>query len=205
MKIELVSPYHYTYAPMLIGGILKDEGFDVSISKVLDRKSADIILLSLYSTFHLIDERIKAFLIENKDKEIIVGGLISSCPEMVLKEIPIDAVVIGEGEETILEVLNNGICDDVKGLAFFEDGEIVKTSPKPLFNIDRPLPLIPDDISRENIRGANVYIETHRGCIGNCGFCQVPIYFERKIRSRSIENILDEVKAFKKKDVKEYQ
>jgi len=202
MRIELVSPFHYTYAPMLIGGILRDEDFDVGISKTFNKKSADIILLSLYSTLHLIDERIKSFIRENKDKEIIVGGPVSSCPEMVLKELSVDAVIIGEGEETILEVLNNGIRDGIRGIAFLEDGEVVKTSPKPVSDLDRPIPLIPDDIGEENIRGANVYIETHRGCIGNCGFCQVPRYFGRKIRSRSIENILEEVKAFKEKGCK---
>ncbi|VUT26130.1 MAG: hypothetical protein MASP_01344 [Candidatus Methanolliviera sp. GoM_asphalt] len=199
MKIELVSPFHYTYAPMLLGGILKDEGFDVEISNTLTRKSAEIILLSLYSTLHLIDKDIKNFIQKNKGKEIIVGGPISTCPEMVLEELPVDTVVVGEGEETILDILNDGISEDIKGVAFLEDGDVIKTPPKPVSNIDRPIPLIPDDIRNENIRGANVYIETHRGCIGNCGFCQVPRYFGRKIRSRSIENILEEVKAFKEK------
>jgi len=199
MKIELVSPFHYTYAPMLLGGILRSEGFDVKISNTLTQKSAEIILLSLYSTLHLIDEDIKDFIQKNKGKEIIVGGPVSSCPEMVLEELHVDAVVIGEGEETVLEILNDGISDEIKGVAFLEDGEVVKTPPKPVSDIDRPLPLIPDDIGEENIRGANVYIETHRGCIGNCGFCQVPRYFGRKIRSRSVENVLEEVNAFKEK------
>src|SRR5690606_6871336 len=45
-------------------------------------------------------------------------------------------------------------------------------------------------------RGASAYIETHRGCIGGCTFCQVPRFFGRTIRSRPLANIIEEVKAF---------
>jgi len=51
------------------------------------------------------------------------------------------------------------------------------------------------------VRGANVYIETHRGCLGGCTFCQVPRFFGRSIRSRSIENIVAEVEEMKRSGV----
>ncbi|HIE30927.1 MAG TPA: TIGR04014 family B12-binding domain/radical SAM domain-containing protein, partial [Methanosarcinales archaeon] len=54
------------------------------------------------------------------------------------------------------------------------------------------------DIRDQNIRGANVYIETHRGCIGACGFCQVPRFFGSGIRSRSIDDIILEIKEFRR-------
>ena len=41
-----------------------------------------------------------------------------------------------------------------------------------------------------------MYLETHRGCPGNCGFCGVPCFFGRKVRSRPLEDILKEVKHF---------
>ncbi|MCS3901082.1 methyl-coenzyme M reductase glutamine C-methyltransferase [Methanococcus voltae] len=62
--------------------------------------------------------------------------------------------------------------------------------------------LIPKDIEKQSIRGANVYIETHRGCLGNCTFCQVPEFFGRDIRSKPLELILKEVKNLKKHGVK---
>ena len=63
------------------------------------------------------------------------------------------------------------------------------------------MPLIPDDIRDQDIRGANTYIETHRGCIGACGFCQVPKFFGNRIRSRDIEDIVQEIKEFKRHGV----
>ena len=197
MKITIVSPDLYTYGSMVIGGILRDAGFDVTLTRNPDAtSSADIILLSLYSTLHLLDTRIRDFTSQSK-KTIYVGGPVSAYPDIVLGELDVDAVVIGEGEESTLELLNNGVSEDISGVAFRSDDEIVRTRPEPA-KIERPLPLIPDDIRNQSIRGANVYIETHRGCIGACGFCQVPKFFGTTIRSRSIEDIILEIKEFKR-------
>ncbi|MEA1944790.1 MAG: methyl-coenzyme M reductase glutamine C-methyltransferase [Euryarchaeota archaeon] len=197
MKITIVSPDLYTYGSMVIGGILRDAGFDVTLTKNMDATAdADIILMSLYSTLHLLDTRIRDFASQSK-KTIYVGGPVSAYPDIVLGELDVDAVVIGEGEESTLELLNNGISEDVSGIAFRSDDEIIRTRPEPA-KIERPLPLIPDDIQNQSIRGANVYIETHRGCIGACGFCQVPKFFGTKIRSRSIEDIILEIEEFKR-------
>jgi B12-binding domain/radical SAM domain protein len=59
------------------------------------------------------------------------------------------------------------------------------------------LPYIPKDIGTQSVRGANAYIETHRGCPGACTFCQVPRFFGHTIRSREIPAIIEEVKAFR--------
>jgi B12-binding domain/radical SAM domain protein len=200
MKITIVSPDLYTYGSMVIGGILVDEGFDVTLTKNTDVSAdTDIILLSLYSTLHLLDSRIGNFT-EQSSKPIYVGGPISAYPDIVLGELDVDCVIIGEGEESTVELLNNGVSEDISGIAFRNDGEIVRTEPKPA-KLERPMPLIPDDISDQSIRGANVYIETHRGCIGACGFCQVPKFFGRKIRSREIADIIAEIKEFKQRGV----
>ena len=200
MKITIVSPDLYTYGSMVIGGILTDAGFDVTLTKNTDVSAdTDIILLSLYSTLHLLESRIRNFAKQNS-KPIYVGGPISAYPDIILGELDVDGVIIGEGEESTVELLSNGVSEDISGIAFRNDGEIIRTEPVPA-NLKRPMPLIPDDISDQSIRGANVYIETHRGCIGACGFCQVPKFFGRKIRSREIADIIAEIKEFKRRGV----
>ncbi|KAF5411840.1 MAG: Ribosomal protein S12 methylthiotransferase RimO [Candidatus Methanogasteraceae archaeon] len=197
MKITIVTPDLYTYGSMVIGGILQDAGFNVTLTKNTDVSAdTDIILLSLYSTLHLLDSRIRDFA-EQSSKPIYVGGPISAYPDIILGELDVDGVIVGEGEESTLELLESGVSEDISGIAFRNDGEIVRTEPVPA-KLDRPMPLIPDDISDQSIRGANVYIETHRGCIGACGFCQVPAFFGRKIRSREIADIIAEIKEFKR-------
>jgi len=198
MKLTLISPDLYTYGSMLIGGVLNDAGFDVTHTRKLNADT-EVVLLSLYSTLHLMDERIRDF-VSQDNKTIYVGGPVSAYPDIVLGELDVDAVVIGEGEESTLELLNNGISEDISGIAFRSNDDIIRTEPEPA-KLERPLPLIPDDIRDQDIRGANVYIETHRGCIGACGFCQVPKFFGNKIRSRDIEDIVHEIKEFKRHGV----
>ena len=198
--ITIVSPGIYTYGSMVVGGILEDSGYDVMLTNRLDAKTeTDIVFVSLYSTLQLMDASIKKFFSLLAGKRVIVGGPVSAYPEIVFGELSdISAVVIGEGEETVLDLTENDIDEDIQGIAFIGDENLVVTEPRPHpYGLTHPLPLIPKDISQQRIRGANVYIETHRGCIGNCDFCQVPEFFGKKIRSRNSEEILDEVKAFK--------
>ncbi len=198
MKVTIISPDLYTYGSMVIGGVLKDAGFDVVLTRELSADT-DIVLLSLYSTLHLMDEKIRDF-VSQSNRTVYVGGPVSAYPDIILGELDADAVIIGEGEESTLALLNNGISDDIPGIAFRNDDEIIRTKPEPA-KMERPFPLIPDDIQNQDIRGANVYIETHRGCIGVCGFCQVPKFFGNKIRSRDIEDVVLEIKEFKRHGV----
>jgi len=120
---------------------------------------------------------------------------------MVLGELNPKAVVSGEGEDIVAPLVENG-PEGLAGVAYRHQGEIIKSPPEPVGSLDHVLPLIPDDLGQQNVRGANVYIETHRGCLGSCTFCQVPRFFSRSIRSRSIENIVAEVKEMKRLGVK---
>jgi B12-binding domain/radical SAM domain protein len=221
-RITIYSPNYYTYGAMLIGGVLKEKfknKYDVKLVRNLDKTTinlflkSDFVLLSLYSTLHIMDENLKKVIefiqnnnknnnnnknSKNKKTKILVGGPVSAYPEIILYELNVDGVILGEGE-----IITPNIIDgDDEGLAYLENGDIIINKPKSKPELDFSKPLIPKDVGTQSIRGANVYIETHRGCIGNCTFCQVPKFFGKDIRSKPLELVLDEVKEFKKKGVK---
>jgi len=207
----VISPGIYTYGAAVIAGILErcpvGDIIDVKLSKSLNFEGRfDYILLSLSSTLHLLEIRESIQELKRKCRDeglIVVGGPVSQCPEFVFRYLDCDAVVIGEGEIPV-EMMKKGYeIDEIDGIAYKENGEIVINPPKQLPDIEhRTLPKIPTDIGGQDIRGANVYIETHRGCKFNCAFCQVPEFFGRGIRSRSIDNIVEEVKEFKNAGVR---
>ena len=214
-KITIYSPNYYTYGAMLIGGVLKEKfknKYDIKLVRALNKNTinlflkSDFVLLSLYSTLHLMDENLKKVieLIQNNNKnnnkktKIYVGGPVSAYPEIILNEMNVDGVILGEGELTTPNIIDG----DREGLAYLENGDIITNIPKSKPELDFSKPLIPKDVGAQSIRGANVYIETHRGCIGNCTFCQVPKFFGKDIRSKPLELVLEEVKEFKKKGVK---
>jgi B12-binding domain/radical SAM domain protein len=194
MKIDIVSPGIYTYGSLILGGLLRERGHAVKVTKRLE-SSADAALLSLFSTLQLLDPQIKEFVAARKN--VYVGGPVGICPEMVLGELEARAVVMGEGEEVVGRLVEDGPAG-LPGVAYCQDGLVVKSDPIPIATLDHPMPLVPEDLKDQMVRGANVYLETHRGCLGGCTFCQVPRFFGRVIRSRSIENIVAEVREMKR-------
>ncbi|WOX54984.1 methyl-coenzyme M reductase glutamine C-methyltransferase [Methanoculleus palmolei] len=198
MDITILSPGIYTYGAMLIGGVLRDAGHRVTLTRTPAAPAAPILLMSLFSTQHLLDPAIRDLVRTHREQggAVYVGGPVSAAPEMVLGELGPDAVVVGEGEETVVRLVTEGVSAILPGIAYLDGDRVVVTPPAPPAPIDRPLPLIPEDIGSQSIRGASAYIETHRGCIGGCTFCQVPRFFGRAVRSRPLASIVEEVKAF---------
>lgn len=200
----LGAPGLYTYGVMRIGGVIRDEGFKPELTRDIAQLSGETVFLSLYSTLHLLDPVVKNTVnrIQGEGGTVIIGGPVSSGPEMIMGELSPDIIVCGEGEEAVSALMSGENISECPNLAYMEDKTLVMTREQRSENLTYPLPLIPDDIGAQDIRGAQTYIETHRGCFGRCGFCQVPRVFGRKIRSRPLEEILQEVKAFQKKGVR---
>lgn len=95
-----------------------------------------------------------------------------------------DFVVLGEGEETlpelVLTLLNDGDPDAVRGIAFKKSGTFCITRPRPYVNLDDFPPFSP------NLRAP---IEISRGCPYSCKYCQTPRLFGKRMRHRSVEAI----------------
>lgn len=201
MAISVISPGIYTYGAMVIAGVLKHAGCEVSLRRDLIASDGETVFLSLFSTMHLLDPEIKTFVAEHRRAggTCYIGGPVSAYPEMVLGELAPDAVVLGEGEATVSDLAVNGLRPDTAGVAVASPAGVILRQRPASSVIDHPLPLIPRDIGSQSIRGASAYIETHRGCIGACTFCQVPRFFGREVRSRSIESVLEEVRAFRER------
>lgn len=141
---------------------------------------------------------------------IVLGGPhVTAIPEETLKRFPeFDIAVMGEGEETFLELLtkwDKGVnLLEIKGLAFHNNGEVFCTSPRPFIeNLDKiPLPrwdLLPDfpgaysQSAMRSHRFPSTSLMTSRGCYGKCTFCDTAC-FGRKIRSYSPGYIIAMVK-----------
>jgi radical SAM superfamily enzyme YgiQ (UPF0313 family) len=130
----------------------------------------------------------------------------------------IDAVVTGEGEQTIVEMLERLSCgtglEGVKGVIFRQGQEIIINPPRPLMqNLDSlPFP------ARELLGNAKDYmpppatykrkpvavIITSRGCNRRCIFCfQIDKQRKNGIRFRSVDNVMEEIELCLKQGYRE--
>lgn len=138
----------------------------------------------------------------NPDVITMMGGPhVSFDAASTLNKYPeIDLIVIGEGEETLKELLpvihNRSKWEHVAGIAFRKDGEVVFTGRRELIHdLDTlPIParhLLP--MNRYQALGFPVSIITSRGCPNQCIFCLGRRMVGYKVRYRSPKLVVDEV------------
>jgi anaerobic magnesium-protoporphyrin IX monomethyl ester cyclase len=116
----------------------------------------------------------------------------------------LDYVIRGEPELTLRELIEarqeGRPLAEVKGLAFRHKGDIIINEDRPLIeNLDElPLPLhhlLPLDKYRiPMIRGPYAFVLVNRGCPARCRFCIQRVMWKNKVRSRSPEHIIQELK-----------
>lgn len=143
---------------------------------------------------------------------VLGGGLASSMPEIVLDRAGIDVAVIGEGEDTIRELVaafeRNGELGRVEGIAFKQNGKTVITNPRPpIFNLDTlPFPaynLFSPELYAHGEKLAfdfparSLNIITSRGCPYRCVYCEHSI-FGYAFRQRSAANVIAEMRFLKR-------
>jgi len=173
---------------------------------LIKRVRPDVIgITATTPTFHrsvAIAEELK----KESDAPIIIGGAHpTALPEKTLAYSFFDIAVIGEGEYTMLELIDclesGKSISTVKGVAYKEGGQVTKTPPREYIrNLDLlPFParhLLPHlryyhptpSAYRSLPQGT---IVTSRGCPYSCTFCDHSV-FGKKYRARSAKNVVDE-------------
>lgn len=138
----------------------------------------------------------------NNDIKVIVGGHHPTfCPEETLQNFNIDYVIRGEGERSLAELVrkiksNNLSLNSIPGLSYRESDYIVNN---PERNLIADLDLLPFPardlvIDCDFNRYKSHYIATARGCPYTCSFCSDRRLWHRKVRRRSVENVIEEIK-----------
>ena len=144
------------------------------------------------------------------EAKVIMGGPYpTSHMEVVLRDPNVDVTVVGEGEATVVELLDvldgGGDLAKVKGIIYRADGEAVYTGLRPLIReIDDLVPAwdlynLPIYFNRFGRSSWNrvrrdhrgTMIMTSRGCPYNCIFCHHS--FGKKYRARSPERVVEEI------------
>jgi len=195
---------------------------DKEVERFIRNNKFDVIGYGCLVTNYRLIKRISSMIKEHQPHaKIIVGNTVStSMPELLLERTAVDIAVVGEGDKTIIEILERIEKDEglegVNGIYYKDAGRIIKNNPREVIkdidsipfpnrdlfdiekymenshhNVGEPFPM-----PREKIRSLNV--STTRGCPLRCTFCFHNFYGQR-FRYRSSENIIEEIKQLKQK------
>lgn len=233
-KMTTKINYNYSF-PLGLGYIsssLKQAGHDVDclnlnhydgiakelIHNKLNKKDYDFVCTGNVSGYNALENIVKAVKSYKPKIKIILGGIVITCePETIFKLLNPDYAVIGEGEKTIVELLdvlkNKTDLNKVDGIMYKDYfGKIIFTKPrKPTENLDLlPYPDF-EGFNFEKVLGKQAsntswqysafdYTRAYpilgsRGCPFHCTFC----YHYAKYKKRSLDAIMKELEIMVKK------
>ncbi len=225
--------YNFPLGLGYISAILKKEGYavdclnlnhlDGSITDLvkieLNKKNYDFVGVGNTALEYVVTESIIRAVREHKSKpKIILGGaIITTQPAIIFNDLKPDFGIIGEGEETILELLEclkkEKDLKKVNGIIYRDKNKKRIITPKrnPPEDLDSlPIPDFEGFGFEEQLKHSytntaylfnasdfpRVYpILCSRSCPFQCTFC----YHEGKYRARSIDNIMEELNLMVKK------
>ncbi|MBA7490811.1 tRNA-2-methylthio-N(6)-dimethylallyladenosine synthase [subsurface metagenome] len=135
----------------------------------------------------------------------MVGVEVLNCPD-------IDICVRGEGENTIVELLdaiaNQKPFDNIQGIIYKKGDRVVENPPREFIK-DLGSLSFPHQYASELLKDYDKYpitafrsIFAIRGCPYNCFFCGSRKIWSRRVRCRSVENVIEEIKALQEKGLK---
>lgn len=129
---------------------------------------------------------------------VVLGGYLPTLsPEMALEISGVACVVIGEGEFTMLDlverIMSGNEWRNTPGIAYFCGEKIIYNQYRRVDNLDKyPFPV------RDFAIEGDVSIIASRGCFGTCSFCSINAYYSKvggpRLRFRSPENVTLEMK-----------
>ncbi|MDP3012948.1 MAG: cobalamin-dependent protein, partial [Candidatus Subteraquimicrobiales bacterium] len=140
---------------------------------------------------------------------IVWGGSHPSIlPEQTLQHELVDIVAIGEGDESFPELVDalakKQPLNSIKGIAFKDGNQIVKTERRPLIDVNKLLPVPWELINVEDYIVSDNYFlkdsprtldigQTSRGCPFRCGFCSSSSILEKRWRGMTVERALEAI------------
>ncbi len=124
----------------------------------------------------------------------VIGGVhITAIPKETLMEFSsFDIGVIGEGEETLLELCNaikqQSDLQQIRGIIYRAGNTFIQTLPRPRIIDQDSIPLPAWDLLP---KAKTYYVQSERGCPFSCIFCMNPN--GKVARKRSVQNVIDEL------------
>ena len=228
--ISLESVPTYPLGLAYLGSVLRKAGhsvkiLDLSVLNIKNKEASNLVkrinpdLIGITALSYYFPEMVKLCNhLKTLDIPIVLGGIhVSVLPITSFKAIRADFLIIGEGERTIVELVNSleigGDLSKIKGLAYKKNNKLIINERRPVIkNIDN-IPFPAWDLldlslyNPPNIREFNMFfnplpalpIFTSRGCPYKCKYCASTNFWGSSIRFRSVENIIEEIEYNKEK------
>lgn len=179
-----------------------NDKFERVVEELIIEK-ADILAFSCYIwNIEFIKRVVVTIKLINPDIEIIYGGPeVSYNCKTFLNKNDGEYLIEGEGEETFKELieykLNLKDIEDIKGLYYKKNGEVLYNGKRELMDIGK---VVFPYTEKDNFKNKIVYYEASRGCPFSCKYCLSST--SHGVRFLDIERVKKELQFLSDKKVK---
>ncbi|MHB9155669.1 MAG: B12-binding domain-containing radical SAM protein [Endomicrobiales bacterium] len=208
---------------LYVGGALKNAGHEVRVFHLYEREIAETVAdieslaplfvgFTVFTGYPCYTSALMSKMLKQRmpGLPVVWGGVHPSLdPEGCLREDFVDFTVMGEGEETILElageIAGGRRYAGIKGIGYKENGKTVVTPARELladldrFRMDWSLVEASSYVRPGSEGNPSLCFITSRGCPYNCGFCYNERFHRRKYRAHSVDYVVREVRELKEK------
>jgi len=226
---RLMTPY-FPLGILYLAAVLREAGYRVAIfdgtfrsdpteiRQAIETHQPRVIALSVLNTIRGTALELAEHAHEMGVPVIVGGADPTARPEAYLTyqangQYPIDVVVIGEGEETLLELMPTLLrqpgarpLEGIRGLAFRDpEGNLIRTPPRPLRRDIDSLPFPARDLVdldsyqrawRAHHGYSSLSVIASRGCPFSCAWCQKSV-FGQSCRLRDPRLVAEEMRLIK--------
>lgn len=206
--------------PLILASVLRSNGHNVTFRDFQTHNVKNRLFFSTFEDFIDTDDQIIGFSVfctslplvlgtitkikqKNPNKIVILGGAgVNEIQIEIMSHFPVDYILYGEGEESIVELLEaieaGEGYDKIKGLVYIEGNQIIKNAPRDRLLDLSSVPLPAYDLIDLSKYGKIAYLLTSRGCPFGCKFCATNSIWHRIMAYRSIESVIEELTVISK-------
>ncbi len=196
---EVISFSNLLINKKLPMSILFEDNYSTIVNYILSKNPKIISFYTLENSYFIsliVARNIKRK--NNNIKIVLAGPQASLCSSETLEAFDfIDLIAIGEGEKNVVSIIDyfndKEKLENIRGVCYKKQNKIAYNQPSPLFEDLDNLPILELD---ENSLPSKLNIETGRGCPYNCTFCSTSTFWKRKVRLKSIDRLIKEIKYY---------
>ena len=201
LGLETIAAYARDYTDVGLVD-LRGRGHDVEEqAELLLKQSPDMVGLSINSAPHTKYSLALAAAMKRRRPElkVLAGGQQATfLSEELLAPGDFDAVIRGEGEHAIGEILQRGGFAGVAGVSWRSNGHVVHEPERPLITdmdaIRSPARELLPNRARYRMGAYRVEgLESSRGCPHHCSFCSIRNFHRGQWRPRSVARVMQEI------------
>ena len=200
----LASISRKKHKTIIIDAISEKMSFEATLNRLKEFKPSLIIVHVSTPTYYNDVSFINLIKEKLPNLEIgVVGSHVSNAVKHVLKQKNIDFVIVNEPELTFQELLVNKNWSQILGLAYKKKNKIYVNKSRELGELDNlPFPardLLPQNKYRMVLTDNEVFttLVASRGCPYKCIYCRVGKPWGKIYRTRSVENVIEEIKEIR--------